>query len=226
MAEQIIYTVNDTQEIVSLFLGAASIGEGTVTSVGISGANGIEVADSPITSFGTIALSLNKTNTLSFLNVADGATANSTDAFLLARANHTGTQLAATISDFENQVKAVSLFPTGLALSDETTDLAIGQAISFQMPNFATTLTGVSVNVVTAPTGSALTFDLNEGGVSVLSTLITIDATEFTSETAAVPPVISDSAIAANAILSVDIDSVGSTIAGAGGKIWLYLNKA
>ena len=33
------------------------------------------------------------------LNVADGATANATDAFLLARANHTGTQLAATIGD-------------------------------------------------------------------------------------------------------------------------------
>jgi hypothetical protein len=32
--------------------------------------------------------------------VASGATSNSTDAFLLARANHTGTQLAATISDF------------------------------------------------------------------------------------------------------------------------------
>ncbi len=33
------------------------------------------------------------------LNVADGATANSTDAFLLARANHTGTQLMSTVSD-------------------------------------------------------------------------------------------------------------------------------
>ncbi len=34
------------------------------------------------------------------LNVANGATANAADAFLLARANHTGTQTAATISDF------------------------------------------------------------------------------------------------------------------------------
>lgn len=32
--------------------------------------------------------------------IAPGATANQTDAYLLARANHTGTQLAATISDF------------------------------------------------------------------------------------------------------------------------------
>jgi hypothetical protein len=33
--------------------------------------------------------------------MATGATANQSDAFLLARANHTGTQLAATVSDFD-----------------------------------------------------------------------------------------------------------------------------
>jgi len=38
------------------------------------------------------------------LNVADGATANSSDATLLSRANHTGTQLASTISDFAEAV--------------------------------------------------------------------------------------------------------------------------
>lgn len=39
--------------------------------------------------------------------IAAGATANQTDAFLLARANHTGTQLAATISDFSAAVNAI-----------------------------------------------------------------------------------------------------------------------
>lgn len=38
------------------------------------------------------------------LNVANGATANSTDAFLLDRTNHTGTQLASTVSDFAEAV--------------------------------------------------------------------------------------------------------------------------
>jgi hypothetical protein len=38
------------------------------------------------------------------LNVADGATANSTNATLLARANHTGTQTATTISNFNEAV--------------------------------------------------------------------------------------------------------------------------
>jgi hypothetical protein len=38
------------------------------------------------------------------LNVEDGATANDTDANLKNRANHTGTQTAATISDFDTEV--------------------------------------------------------------------------------------------------------------------------
>lgn len=40
--------------------------------------------------------------------IATGATANSSDATLLARANHTGTQLAATISDFSAAVAATA----------------------------------------------------------------------------------------------------------------------
>jgi len=38
--------------------------------------------------------------------IAAGATANSSDATLLARANHTGTQLANTISDFNSATRA------------------------------------------------------------------------------------------------------------------------
>jgi hypothetical protein len=40
--------------------------------------------------------------------VATGATANSTDAALLSRANHTGTQLASTVSDFSTAVAATA----------------------------------------------------------------------------------------------------------------------
>lgn len=48
------------------------------------------------------ALTASEVRTL--INVADGATANSSDATLLARSNHTGTQLASTISDFDTEV--------------------------------------------------------------------------------------------------------------------------
>jgi hypothetical protein len=111
--------------------------------------------------------------------------------------------------------------PIGIACSDETTALTIGTAkATFRMP-FAMTLTAVRANVVTAPTGSVLTVDINESGASILSTKITIDATEKTSTTAATPPVISDTALADDAEMTIDIDTVGSTVAGAGLKVWL-----
>jgi hypothetical protein len=49
---------------------------------------------------------LSATQVRSILNVANGATANSSDATLLDRANHTGTQLASTISDFNSASRA------------------------------------------------------------------------------------------------------------------------
>lgn len=126
----------------------------------------------------------------------------------------------------DSGVKITDLTET-LAFSDETTSLTTGTSkLTFAMPNYATNLTGVSVNVKTAPTGSTLIFDLNEGGTSVLSTKVSIDIGEVNSETAATPAVISDSVIAANAIMTIDIDQVGSTIAGVGGKFRIYYKKA
>lgn len=58
------------------------------------------------------------------LNVADGATANSSDAFLLARANHTGTQLAATISDFATAASLVCLPLAGGTMTGKLNTLA------------------------------------------------------------------------------------------------------
>lgn len=52
------------------------------------------------------------------LNVAEGATANQTDAHLKDRANHTGSQLASTISDFATSVRSTVL--SGLSLADST----------------------------------------------------------------------------------------------------------
>ena len=51
-------------------------GSGTVTSVAVTGSDGIEVdSGSPITTSGTIALGVNATNLRSHINVANGATA-------------------------------------------------------------------------------------------------------------------------------------------------------
>ena len=114
----------------------------------------------------------------------------------------------------------------GIACSDETTDLTTGTAkATFRMP-FAFTLDAVRASVTTAPTGAALQVDINEGGASVLSTEITIDDGEKTSTTAATPAVISDSDLADDAEITIDIDQIGSGTAGAGLKVWLIGRRA
>lgn len=114
----------------------------------------------------------------------------------------------------------------GMACSDETTALTTGTAkVTFRLP-YAMTLTAVRASVTTAPTGSTLVVDINEGGTSVLSTKLSIDATEKSSTTAATAAVISDSALADDAEITVDIDQIGATIAGAGLKVWLIGRRA
>lgn len=122
-------------------------------------------------------------------------------------------------------VAGTAVVALGIACSDETTALTTGTAkATFRMPH-AMTLTAVRASATTAPTGATLTVDINEGGTTILSTKLTIDAGEKTSTTAATPAVISDSALADDAEITIDVDQVGSTIAGAGLKVWLIGNR-
>ena len=75
---------------------------------------------------------------------------------------------------------------------------------------YAMTVTGVRASLSTAQTsGSIFTVDINEGGTSILSTKLTIDNTEKTSTTAATAAVISDSALADDSEITVDVDQIG-----------------
>lgn len=108
-----------------------------------------------------------------------------------------------------------------IACSDETTALTIGTAkVTFRMP-YAFTLSGIRASVTTAPTGADLVVDVNEGGTSILSTKLTIDVGSKTSVGSAIPAVISDTALADDAEITIDIDQIGSTVAGVGLKISL-----
>jgi hypothetical protein len=108
-----------------------------------------------------------------------------------------------------------------IACSDEATNLTTGTAkVTFRMP-YAMTLSSVRASVNTAPTGSTLIVDINEGGSTILSTKLSIDASELTSTTAATAAVISDTALADDAEITIDIDQIGSTIAGKGLKVVL-----
>ncbi len=103
-----------------------------------------------------------------------------------------------------------------VACSDQSTAITTGTAkATFRMPH-AMTVTDVRASVNTAPTGSTLVIDINEAGTTILSTKLSIDATEKTSTTAATPPVISDASLADDAEITIDFDQVGSTIAGTG----------
>ena len=99
-----------------------------------------------------------------------------------------------------------------------TTGTSVGG--DFRVPQ-AMTVLDVGAYVDTAPSGSGTAIDINEAGTSILSTTITIDDGEKSSETAATPPAISDSSIAADAIITFDIDGVGSTTAAKGLTVWM-----
>lgn len=150
-----------------------------------------------------------------------------------------GTTLSRTVEDSTNSGAAINLSGSAevfitpiagdftkiknvsivIACSDETSDLTTGTAkATFRMP-FALELTAVRASVGTAPTGSGVTVDINESGSTILSTKLTIDATEKTSTTAATAAVISDTSLADDAEITIDIDGVGSTVAGAGLKV-------
>lgn len=121
-----------------------------------------------------------------------------------------------------------STVPVALLIEcgDETTALTVGDGKrTLRMPH-AMTLTAVRASVATAPTDAALVLDIRESGTTILSTALSIDAGEKTSVSAATPAVISDSALADDAEISIDIDQVGSTIAGAGLRVWLIGTRA
>ena len=146
--------------------------------------------------------------------------------------SNTETRISATYQDADGTIDLVvddmnaTARSLTVACSDETSDLTTGTAkATFRMPS-AATITAVRASVTTAPVGSALTVDINESGSTILSTKLTIDAGEKTSTTAATAAVISDASIADDAEMTIDIDAIGSSTAGAGLKVTIYYNPA
>lgn len=151
-------------------------------------------------------------------------------AFVLAQASAStpaalGTAAVGTSTRFSRQDHVHQYNPEVLAfaLGSETATLTTGTGkVTFRMP-YAFTVTSVKASLTTASSSGTPTFDIKETGVSILSTLITIDATEKTSSTAAVPPVVSDSALANDAEITIDCTVAGTGAAGA--KIYILGNR-
>lgn len=110
------------------------------------------------------------------------------------------------INGLQASIDAAKVESFIIPATDRTTTITAGtNKTSFPMP-YAFTVTAVSAYCNTAPTG-LMTIDVNEDGTSILGTKLTIDANEQGSWTAATAATITDAAIAANAIVSVDVDS-------------------
>jgi hypothetical protein len=119
-----------------------------------------------------------------------------------------------TMASLYTMLKTQIVVPIVVAVSDESTTLTAGtNKLRFRVP-YAMTVTGVRASLNNASSSGVVTVDINEAGVSILSTKLTIDANERTSTTAAAAAVISDSALADDAEISIDIDGAGTGAAG------------
>jgi hypothetical protein len=111
-----------------------------------------------------------------------------------------------------------------VAVSDESTALTTGTAkVTFRAP-FSLQWTKIPrASLNTASSSGVVTVDINEGGVSILSTKLTIDQSERTSVTAATPAVLSDTLCSDDDEFTIDIDTAGTGAKGL--KVTFYYKR-
>lgn len=101
-----------------------------------------------------------------------------------------------------------------VACSDETTALVTTVGVlSFRSPR-AFTLSSVKASLRTASSSGNVTVDVKLAGVSIFSTIITVEQGETTSLDATTQPVLSTTSIPADGLLTVDIVDDGTNAAG------------
>lgn len=104
------------------------------------------------------------------------------------------------------------------AVTDEVFPLIVKTgAITFRSPGIE--LTDIRASTTIAGTGAKVTVDVKLGGVSIFSTLLTIDDGSKTSVGATIPAVLSTTTLTNNGEVTIDITVVGSTVAGTGLKV-------
>ena len=167
---------------------AASVADDSITFAKIE-----EIADQTILGNNTGGpsdiLELTPAQVRAIINVADGATANDSDANLKNRANHTGTQLSSTISDFST---AVATNPYVLANTAKisasgsvTTHNDVTSAGSGAIITSAerTKLSGISAGATVNSSDATLLNRANHTGTQTASTISDFD-TEVANNTA------------------------------------------
>jgi len=121
-----------------------------------------------------------------------------------------------------------AVIPSTWAASDEDTPITIGLLYTTEAAATTQTISNVILSLKNAPTGSSITVDvLKETGVNtnvfatIFSTLPTIDISEFTSQTAATPPVISDTTWETQRRLQLSLSVNDSNLIASGLKVSL-----
>lgn len=102
-----------------------------------------------------------------------------------------------------------------ISCSNETVAITAGTAkATWRMPFGYSTIDKVKASLTTASSSGPVTVDVNCNGVSIFSTVLTIDEGEKTSFTAAVQPVISATMFNEDDEITVDIDAAGTGATG------------
>jgi hypothetical protein len=147
-------------------------------------------------------------------------------------ANHTGTTVSVTGNVTANNFNGNGSFLSNTkpqlfmitAVSDESTPITTGVAkVIFRAPYAMTLYQIPRASLSVASTSGNPTVDINKNGNSIFSTLLTIDANETTSVTAATPAVLSTTTLADDDQISIDIDVAGTGATGL--KVTLYYTR-
>jgi len=169
-----------------------------------------------------IGTSILDTNGITLLALT--ATASAVNYLTLANsATTTAPSLTATGSDTNIDILLTpkgtgivkgSLHRFAIRLVDATTDVATGTTIGgdIRIANRAITVKAVGAYNDTAGTTGTMTIDINDSGTTIMTTnKVNIDSTQKTSTTAGTQPTLTDTSIAADAIVTVDVDAVHTT---------------
>lgn len=110
-------------------------------------------------------------------------------------------------------------------VGDESTPLTTGnRKYTLRLP-YNLKLSQIKASLGTGPSGASVVVDVNKNGASILSTKLNISAGQTSSVTSTPLPVFSDTNLPVESEISIDIDQVGSSTAGAGLKVWLIGNR-
>jgi len=161
---------------------------------------GIGAADTFTFNCATATLT-NKTINLASCNTIDDTCASAGDML----------QYNATCCVYQSQAIRETIITR---FGDSCTTICTGNGqYEFQMP-YCFTLTDVYATVATASSCGLPSIQIQQNALDILSTAITLDTCEKTSRTAVTAPVISDTTMDINGVITFDLDAVGTGVTG------------